>query len=212
MDPLDPRHGTTRGFSAGCREDCCRIIRNLDEARRRKYRQVLGITRSVSAVGTQRRIRALMAIGWTSRDIAARCGWTTTQAVTELLTDRKYVYSGTHDRIVAAYNGLSMTVGPSDKNRRDARRKGWAPPLAWDDDIDDPAAKPRGVGRDKHRQSDFDPAMVDRVLSGDTKPRKLTNAEAAEVVRRALAAGRSTTAIERLYGLKVERYQKVEVA
>ena len=133
MNADDPRHGTTRGHAAGCRELCCREARNLDEARRRKYRQALGITRSTPALGTQRRIRALMALGWTSRDIADHCGWATTQAVTELLKARRFVYATTADRIDTAYRDLCMTVGPSEKNRRDAARKGWAPPLAWDD-------------------------------------------------------------------------------
>lgn len=143
MNADDPRHGTTAGHSAGCREACCREARNLDEARRRKYRQALGIVRSVPAIGTQRRIRALMALGWTSRDIADRCGWGTTQAVTELLKARRFVYVTTAHRIDTTYRDLSMKVGPSDKNRRDAARKNWAPPLAWVD-IDDPNETPAG--------------------------------------------------------------------
>jgi hypothetical protein len=36
-----------------------------------------------------------------------------------------------------------MTPGPSDYYRNKARGLGWAPPLAWDDDlIDNPQAKP----------------------------------------------------------------------
>lgn len=145
MTPDDPRHGTTAGHYAGCREPCCLDARNADERRRRKHRQALGITRSVPAVGTQRRIHALMAIGWTSRHIATACGWTTPQAVTELLTNRKYVYRSTAKAIAAVYDDLSMRLGPSTQNRRRAAEKGWAPPLAWDNNIDDPRARPRGA-------------------------------------------------------------------
>jgi hypothetical protein len=139
----DPRHGTTRGYAAGCRRACCREARNTDERTRRKRRQVLGIVRSVPASGTQRRIRALMAIGWTSADIATRAGWGTPQAVTELLAVRRTVFVATAATIAAIYDDLCMTPGPSEKNRRDAQRKGWPPPLAWDD-IDDPDEAPHG--------------------------------------------------------------------
>jgi hypothetical protein len=140
----DVRHGTIAGFGAGCREDCCRLVRNAYERNRRKYRAVLGIERRVSSVGTQRRLRALMALGWTSATISARCGWTTPQAVTELLTSRKFVFLTTHQTIARVYDELSMTLGPSEKNRREARRKGWPPPLAWDN-IDDHDETPRGL-------------------------------------------------------------------
>ena len=137
MSPEDPRHGTTAGHAAGCREACCREARNADERRRRKHSQVLGITRSTPALGTIRRIQALMAIGWTARDIAPRCGWGSAQAVTELLA-RTYVYTGTRNIIADVYDDLCMRPGPSAKNRRSAARKGWPPPLAWDDIDTDP--------------------------------------------------------------------------
>lgn len=35
-----------------------------------------------------------------------------------------------------------MTPGPSNRVRARAARAGWAPPLAWDDNIDDPDAVP----------------------------------------------------------------------
>lgn len=146
----DPRHGSTRGYAQGCRLDCCREAQNTYERNRRKRRNILGITRSIPALGTQRRIRALMALGWTSGDIANRCGWTTPQAVTVLLSGRRYVYRSTAEKIAAVYDQLSMTPGPSTRNWREAARKGWPPPLAWDN-IDDPDERPRGIRTDTRR-------------------------------------------------------------
>lgn len=143
MSPDDERHGSTRGHAAGCREACCREARNADERRRRKQREVLGIERRIDGTGTQRRIQALWALGWTSRDIANACGWGTPQAVTEVVGVRSAVFRGTAETVARAYEQLSMTPGPSAKNRRDAARKGWAPPLAWEGiDIDDPDTRP----------------------------------------------------------------------
>lgn len=152
MTPDDPRHGTTRGHAAGCRQDCCREARNEDERRRRKYRQVLGVHRRIDGTGTRRRIQALWAIGWTSQHIANACGWGTPQAVTEVVGVRRDVYASTATTIARVYDLMSMTPGPSAKNHREAARKGWAPPLSWDEDtIDDPSAKPRGVRTDDRR-------------------------------------------------------------
>ena len=138
----DPRHGTTRGHAAGCRLPCCREARNADERRRRKYRDVLGIQRRIDGTGTRRRIQALWAIGWTSQHIADACGWETPQAITEIVNVREQIYATTAATIAHTYERMSMTPGPSAKNRRDAARKGWLPPLAWDD-IDDIDETPR---------------------------------------------------------------------
>lgn len=144
MTPDDPRHGTTAGHAAGCRLTCCREARNSDERQRRKHREVLGIIRTVDKTGTVRRIQALWAIGWTSAHIAKACGWGAPQAVTEIVAVRSHTYRATAETVARVYDELCMTLGPSAKNRRDAARKGWAPPLAWDDIDHDEA--PTGVG------------------------------------------------------------------
>lgn len=199
MSPDDPRHGTTAGYWTGCRERCCREARNADERLRRKHRDVFGINRSVPAIGTQRRIQALMVLGWTSRDIAERCGWATPQAVTELLTARRFIQRSTAALVAAAYDELSMRPGPSAQNRVRCRRKGWAPPLAWDN-IDDPDEVPNFGGRD----TDVDPVVVERLLSGRRIPS--TQAEKVEAMRRWLAQGRSEKSLCDAHGWKYGRY------
>lgn len=103
----------------------------------------------VNAAGTQRRIRALMWMGWSSTAIARHGGWNAGISVQQLLR-RRWVSRETAARINRAYDALSMRFGPSTWTRTYAARSGWAPPLAWDDDpgphyIDDPAARPSGV-------------------------------------------------------------------
>ena len=49
----------------------------------------------------------------------------------------------TAEKVARLYDELSMVAGPSTRATTEAKRKGWAPPLAWDEeDLDDPAAKP----------------------------------------------------------------------
>lgn len=96
--------------------------------------------RYTGAIGTQRRVRAAACMGWSSIDVAARLG----VAKQELAryTERR-IECGNAARIADLYDSLSMRVGPSVQARAYATQRGWAPPLAWDDDtIDDPDATP----------------------------------------------------------------------
>ena len=94
----------------------------------------------VPAAGTIRRIRALMALGWRHDDLAAHSGIQTHIVVS---APRRYVEARTHRAILATYDALWSTPGPSQRTRNRAAREGWPSPLAWDDEtIDDPAATP----------------------------------------------------------------------
>jgi hypothetical protein len=127
---------------AGCREQCCR-----DAISKHQNMRLLAARRgtpyTVPSIGVIRRVRALMRIGWRSADIAEVCGWSSAEAVTNLMR-RKYVNHKTAATIRAAYDQLSGTPGASIVARRRAEAAGWPPPLAWDD-IDDPNARPVGV-------------------------------------------------------------------
>lgn len=86
-----------------------------------------------------RRVRALAAIGWPARDVAARAG-VSIAVVADLTAGRSTrVESRSDDSLRAVYEALSMTPGPSERLRKVAARKGWVPPLAWDDIDTDPA-------------------------------------------------------------------------
>jgi transcriptional regulator with XRE-family HTH domain len=96
----------------------------------------------VDITGTARRLQALVAIGYTQSDLAGRVGITPANA-TGLFHGRGRVLASTARRVESIYEQLEMTPGPSDRARNHARKQGWAPPLAWDDDtIDNPQAKP----------------------------------------------------------------------
>lgn len=114
---------------------------------RRKY--LLGeISLYVDATGIKRRIRALQWMGWRLEDIAREAGYKGTQPSKWLhnISYQKKIHLKRHAAICGAYDRLCMFEGPSSIAAKSARRRGCAPPLAWDDEtIDDPKAKPQGI-------------------------------------------------------------------
>jgi transcriptional regulator with XRE-family HTH domain len=109
--------------------------------------------------GSQRRLQALQAVGWTQAELSERLGMVRCQ-VGRIITGRcEYVRAETAWAIRGLYDTLWDAAPPETTPverrrasiaRRVARDHGWVPPLAWDDEtIDDPAAEPEGVGRDK---------------------------------------------------------------
>jgi transcriptional regulator with XRE-family HTH domain len=210
MSPDDPRHGTYGGWPAHRRagqEACqpCKDANALYQRRYRKIRELYG-DRTVSPVGTVRRIQALMALGWSMAAVADRIGmesrqlwWTTRQ---------KYVRLATASRIAEVYDELADTRPPTDtksqrisvaKTLAHAKRQGYAPPIAWDDNIDDPDAEPY-AGDDEG----IDDVVVERLLSGRRVPS--TRAEKVEAMRRWLASGRSQKSLCEIHGWQSGRY------
>jgi transcriptional regulator with XRE-family HTH domain len=97
----------------------------------------------IDSTGSLRRLRALQAIGWTQTEIAHRIGWTLQNLNRYFISDPAMINRGTAVTIAKVFNELQLIPGPSERSRRHARKHGWAPPLAWDEDtIDDPAATP----------------------------------------------------------------------
>lgn len=140
--PSTTRHGTNAGYVAGCRQDCCRRAHGR-RMNRYRARLAAGEHATVPAIGTRRRLQALAALGWSQREIARRLD--VTQAQVHLWatdTGPTFVLATTAAPIAALYEQLCMTPGPAARTRAYAAAAGWAPPLAWDDDIDDPAARP----------------------------------------------------------------------
>jgi len=96
---------------------------------------------NVPAVGTVRRLQALAALGWSLTGSAAALGMTP-QNMASLLR-RPTVRRSTADAVAQLYELRSGTPGPSVRAREFAIRRGWPPPLAWNDiDTDD---RVRGV-------------------------------------------------------------------
>jgi DNA-binding CsgD family transcriptional regulator len=100
---------------------------------------------SVSATGTERRLRALVAIGYTGESIAAELG-VSYQRIGALTRGRRCVTARLNRRISDLYERQAHIPGPSPLAAKRARSKGWATALAWEDqDIEDPATQPLGV-------------------------------------------------------------------
>lgn len=74
-----------------------------------------------------RRAEALMVMGWRREDIAQR-GQVSLHAIR---TPKKFVLRPTAERVFEAFDSMRLTPGGSDITRRQARRLGYAPWVAW---------------------------------------------------------------------------------
>lgn len=101
----------------------------------------------MSPLGVTRRVRALLADGFTCDQIEYAIGDRQVNLWKYLRATAKWTTPATHDRIHATFVMLSAQPRPTgwvaDRNRKVSAEKGWAPSFAWDiETIDDPNAKP----------------------------------------------------------------------
>lgn len=111
---------------------------------------VLSPAAKVDATGTRRRLQALVAVGWSQSKLAARLGMGRSNF--GCLLERAQVMAATARAVRALYDELWATAPPeaewrdraaASRARNYAALRGWARPLAWDDDeIDNPEAEP----------------------------------------------------------------------
>ncbi|RIR09393.1 DNA-binding protein [Mycobacteroides abscessus] len=95
----------------------------------------------VSAVGTARRLQALVAIGWSFDALAKMMGTHRNVLLTTLKRER--VLARRAREIAELFTRLHLTPGPSERARRHASANRWPVPFAWDEDtIDDPSVAP----------------------------------------------------------------------
>jgi hypothetical protein len=111
---------------------------------------------SVVAVGTARRLRALVAYGYPQRDLCTRIGQSPGWC-SDVVTGRSERVTATSARAVAElFTQLQMVPGTDRNARRRAKAKGWLPPLAWDEErIDDPVYEPEVVQTPRTPEDDF---------------------------------------------------------
>lgn len=176
-------------------------VSTLDKIRRRDWVQgatasaLLGVTEApalppagmTSALGACRRVRALVALGWSLTEQARRLG-VHLQRVQLLSSGRQnLITEATAHAVDALFEQLCAVPGGSVRARNDARRKGWLPPLAWDD-IDNPHDEPCRVGdSDDGPDEHVDEVAVERVLAGERID--LTDVELVAVLRAGVARG-----------------------
>ncbi|MFC5144242.1 hypothetical protein [Streptomyces aureoversilis] len=115
---------------------------------------LLGAATVITAVGTARRLQALVAAGWPQHHLAVRLGMKDTNFSDTLYRSRVTVR--TARAVLCLYDELWRAdprehgVGNQaySRARNHAAARQWAPVGAWDDDtIDDPAAFPDWTGR-----------------------------------------------------------------
>lgn len=116
------------------RTTACRIL-NV------RLAQVICPNRSVSALGSVRRLRALVAAGHQIQEISQACGIDQTTVSYLVNQHIETVRAATHQAIDAAFERLSMVPGTDARSIIRGRQNGWPPPLAWDNP-DDPDEQP----------------------------------------------------------------------
>ncbi|QFP96848.1 helix-turn-helix DNA-binding protein [Gordonia phage Mcklovin] len=111
--------------------------------------------RIVPALGTTRRLQALVANGYSQREICRRLGWAWQGNATALFLGRaEYVVARRAREVAHLFTQLQMVPGTDVRARNRGRAHGWAPPLDWDEDlIDDPNATPAATEQDRPRMS-----------------------------------------------------------
>lgn len=203
MLPDDPRHGTTAGHNAGCRSECCQAAK-LRYDKRRRWEAAQGFVRLMPPLGTRRRIRALQAVGY-SFPMIAEAADMSPKTIADLCYRSERVSTQTARVVAEVYERLCMKQPTGmfvKRSRLMAARKGWAPPLAWDD-IDDPDEMPRGLITSRDDDG-IDPVVVDRLLAGDRV--RSTNAEKCEAMRRWTREGGSEKSLCDMHGWRAGRY------
>lgn len=151
-----------RGISKGChRAKALRILAvhpgDFDQVAER------------SVLGSERRVRALYAIGHgaTAISVAASLDAATVSYIAN--GHWKTINGRTAAAIQQAYRQLAWTPGTSAPAKRRARRGGWDHPLAWNGDMDDPATRPEPTGSEGLKQVSMRPDVEHLLRSGEAE-------------------------------------------
>lgn len=161
-----------------------------------------------SSLGTRRRLQALIAIGYSQYHLADRLG-TTNAHIGLLLKRQDRVLTRTAHAVTKLFTELELTPGPSSRARIYAERRGWLPPLAWDD----PDTDPQPV-KTSTKDKSIDHVKVELALQGIKQD--LNRAETLEVVVTGKARGISYQLLDEITGsakgtsqTRFYRYQNV---
>lgn len=191
MNRQPPPHGDRRRHAYWqCR---CAPCREAERIYRKRHRFNRAESAFVDPTGTRRRIRGMVAMGYTMASIAAEMDCTTNW-VRQIATRDipRGVLRRTRDEVKEACRRMLATPPPGGHGatyaRTVANRTGWYPLAVWDD-IDDPDAHPvLNVAPDPGY---VDEEKVRRALHGFHTD--LSDAELVAVVRAGVARGTSFT-------------------
>jgi len=171
---------------------------------------VLGGKALLDPTGTQRRLRALVALGWSQAKLADQIEWTPANFGQLIHGTYGHVIVETARRVRRLYDELNEQRPPeqthrdkiaASRARRYAASNGWTPPVSWDDDtIDDPSAHPNMTG--------YDESVVQALLAGQAA--EFEDVDLREAVRR--LEPQSLTAIAKQIGIPYNTvYYRVRV-
>ena len=215
MTPNDERHGKQAGYVQGCRDLCCQRAHMVWMKR---YR--MGGARLVPSIGAQRRLQALMRIGWPLATLSRRLGRDRNYLKKVFMVER--INARTHATVIALFDEFSMvvpvdtpTTNAKHQRARDlAARNGWPPPLAWTN-IDDPDEQPTDWQytpvdlKNVYHARDVDPVVVMRLLEG--RRVKANTAERIEALAQWKADGGSEREFCMIHGWKAGRYGRLRL-
>lgn len=186
-------HGTVNTYRhCGCR---CRECTAAYAAYHRAWRSARS-TAWVPRIGTQRRLQALAADGWSLTEIGAHAN-VTYNAVWNLRSrpsTNPLMLRGAAEHITRVYGELWWRT-PTGRFQllvtRHAERQGWVESYRWDGvDMDDPAAMPLPLDLPV-----FDVVLVEQIMAGKG-PRLLSKSpEWLEALRRLSASGLTDKAV-----------------
>lgn len=196
---LDLRFGR-RGKRAASKNATVQSVRR-DYAEQLLALDIDGIERALlDSVGTCRRLQALVAIGWTESQLAERMGMDMGNFWGLLCGLRQRVTSGNAARAAQIFSTLwdqPQTGHYADNARRIAARRGWHPPLAWDDIDADPAPAIADVPARMSKEGDVFLEDVEFLLNSGESPEQV-----------AIILGRKPGTIAKL----AERHDRLDLA
>ncbi|MEU0078606.1 hypothetical protein ABZY58_11970 [Micromonospora tulbaghiae] len=192
--PSPPCTGTRHGDALAYTRYRCRCPEGREAYRvyRKRLREGRQPAANIRAVGTARRLQALMAIGWARAELARQLGLSEKRVSQLTFNTDGNVHWRTAAKVRALYKELSATPGPEKRAIYAADRHRFAPPAAWDN-IDDPNETPY-VRAPRHEADGR--VLVRRVLAGNAAIHILTFPEQVSLwrqwVEQRQAAGRGS--------------------
>ena len=160
---LDRGHSTS-GIAIAAGLSGAQITYTLTRARRihpETARSIMSVRTPagyVDSTGTRRRLQALAALGWSFAGMARRLGlsdatvhhWTAGRRVEAVSAAKaRRLYAELWDQRPPESTPIQRMV--ANRNRALAQRRGWPPPMAWDDEtIDRPESAPADLRTPRH--------------------------------------------------------------
>ena len=196
-------HGTENCYiNNDCRRPECRAAATRARKIRRYKTKDQAIPLRVNAVGSVRRLQALMAMGWSLPRLEEAAGvrpWYYRQ----IMFAGPAVLDRSRARQISRLYDELWDQEPPQTNRAErfsvsrtktiARDNGYAPPMAWAGiDMDDPEARP-AVDAVLDPDEMFDWVKVERVVAGRADSRELNSAEKLAAAKRLMQLGLGVT-------------------